>query len=157
MGGIGHDALATNKLVEAGMVFCHGLSCLHLEGCDSGCSFLLLCFWGIVTTGGWRGLLPPGTFLWDRGFPWICLGTNCIPSQILGWIWQLQCHWHLGWSHCSGYCHWSRINRQGWVHGQGLHNHSHLEPPLYGCFGSFFFSAFLGTGVLHGKGFLSGE
>ena len=28
LGGIGHDALATNKLVEAGMVFDHGVSSL---------------------------------------------------------------------------------------------------------------------------------
>ena len=28
LGGIGHDALATNKLVDAGMVFGHGVSSL---------------------------------------------------------------------------------------------------------------------------------
>ena len=41
LGGIGHDALATNKLVEVSMVFGHGVSCLVCGAVALGCCALV--------------------------------------------------------------------------------------------------------------------
>ena len=68
VGGIGQDALASNKFLEAGMVLGHGVSSLFCGACGNDCSFRLLSFLGIATAGGQKDL-PLGAFLWDRGFP----------------------------------------------------------------------------------------
>ena len=52
VGGIGQDALAANKFVEAGMVLGHGVSSLFCGAVGSDCSFRLLSFLGIVTAWG---------------------------------------------------------------------------------------------------------
>ena len=75
LGGIGHDALATNKLVEASMVFGHGLSSL-VGGAVNVVADVAL----------GMGFLPPGTFLWDWGFLEFSFGPDCIPPKVLGWV-----------------------------------------------------------------------
>ena len=65
--GMGHDTLASNKFVEGGLVlgheassvFCGAVAVTAALGCCSS--------WGLLPLVQ-RGLLPPWTFLWDRGF-----------------------------------------------------------------------------------------
>ena len=77
LGGINHDALATNKLVEAGTAFGHGVSSLVSEAVDVATVVAL----GCCTTGG----LPQ-------------LGINGLPFSWnflveLGQIVYCQCYW----------------------------------------------------------------
>ena len=62
IGGIGHDALSTNKLLEAGMVFGHGVSSLVCRAVAvvvaSGC-----CAFGGLLPLGVEGLSSPWDFL----------------------------------------------------------------------------------------------
>ena len=85
VGGIGQDALALNKFVEAGMVLGHGVSSLFCGvvavTAASGC-----CSWDCYTWGQ-IDLLPLGIFLWDRGFSWTFLGLKYI--ELLVRMWQL--------------------------------------------------------------------
>ena len=78
IGGIGQDALASKKFVEAGMVLGHGVPSLF-------CGDV-----AVTAASGysWRqkDLLPLGSFLWDRGFPQICLVLGYTQSQVLMWL-----------------------------------------------------------------------
>ena len=79
-GGIGHDALATNKLVEAGMIFGHGVSSLVYR------AVAVVVALGCCACGGWRGLLLLGTFLLGGwGFLEFYFGPDY--TQLLGlWL-----------------------------------------------------------------------
>ena len=84
LGGIGHDALATNKLVEACMVFGHGESSL-VCGAVAVVVVLGCCTLGGLSPLGWRDLLLLGTSLMgDWGFLEFYFGPDCIQLLELG-------------------------------------------------------------------------
>ena len=77
LGGIGHAAFVTNKLVKAGMVFGHGVSSVVYGGVAVavalGCCVL-----------GWRVLLLGTSSLVNQGFPEFYFGPDYIELLELG-------------------------------------------------------------------------
>ena len=116
LGGIGHDDLATNKFVEAGTVFGHGVSSL-VGGAVNVTVVVALgccCAVGGLLQLGWMGFLPPGTsLLWGWGFLELWIGSDCTLSMVLGLAWEqwlLASSLMLCWSHCSGNHFWFCAN-----------------------------------------------
>ena len=81
--GIGHDAPATNKLVEAGMVFGHGVLSL-VCGAVAVVVALGCCALGGLSPLGWRGLLLGAPLLGDWTFLEFYFGPDYIHLLELG-------------------------------------------------------------------------
>ena len=145
-GVIGHYALVTNKLVDAGIVFGHGVSSLVCGAVavtvTSGC-----CALGGLSPLGMEGSSSPWNFIGRLGISWILLWARLYTIIGIGvglavvaagfaadiWVDVTVVVTAIG---------VGSVSKVGFM-GKGCAI-THLEPSLYGCFGSLLLLSLLG-------------